>query len=66
MIRFIIKRQWRGPLDSVATLSHETIDIDVPGLEGILLGGFAENVGTQTDIRELVGIEILPEVGKCS
>ena len=58
MIRFIIKRH----LDNgrtVGTSGFETLDVDVPELEALLTGGGHDYAGSY-DIRELVGVEVLP------
>lgn len=58
MIRFIIKRHIDN-LRSVGTSSFETFDVAVPELEAALAGGGVDGAGSY-DIRELVGVEVLP------
>ena len=58
MIRFIIKRHFDNGR-TVGTSSFETFDVDVPDLEVALTGGGFDPAGSY-DIRELVGVEVLP------
>lgn len=59
MIRFIIKRHMDNAR-SVGTATFETLDAEVPALEAALLGGGYDSGGSY-DLRELVGVEILPK-----
>lgn len=59
MIRFIIKRHMDNGR-SVGTSTFETFDVDVPALETALTGGGHDNSGSY-DLRELVGVEVLPK-----
>lgn len=58
MIRFIIKRHMDNAR-TVGTSTFETIDVDVPELEAALTGGGHDFAGSY-DLRELVGVEVLP------
>ncbi len=58
MIRFIIKRHMDNGR-TVGTSTFETFVLDVPELEAALSGGGHDNGGSY-DIRELVGVEVLP------
>lgn len=58
MIRFIIKRHSDNGR-TVGTSSFETFDVDVPELESALTGGGHDHAGSY-DVRELVGVEVLP------
>lgn len=58
MLRFIIKRQQKCSVTGLETSCFETVDIDVPELEAIILGGGTGNGGY--DVREVAGIEALP------
>lgn len=62
MIRFIIKRDFRPQFCGASSVSYETVDIDVPELERILLGGGYGPDGH--DMRELAGVEIIPDENK--
>ena len=57
MLRFIIKRDVKDGCNGLTTSGFETVDIDVPELERILLGGGFSERGY--DCRELAGVEIL-------
>ena len=59
MIRFIIRRKIGDNISGYRTESLETVDINVPELEQILIGGGSGESGF--DIRELFGIEIIKE-----
>jgi hypothetical protein len=59
MIRFIIKRNFRPQFCGGEAISYETVDIDVPELERILLGGGYGPDGH--DMRELAGVVIIPD-----
>ena len=59
MIRFIIKRHMDNGR-TVGTASFETFDVDVPELEAALNGGGHDHAGSY-DVRELVGVEVLPK-----
>ena len=61
MIRFIIKRHMDNGR-TVGTAYFETIDVDVPELEGALTGGGHDHGGSY-DVRELVGVEVLTTAG---
>lgn len=57
MLRFIIKREVKDGHNGLTDSGFETVDIDVPELEAILLGGgFSEH---SYDHRLLAGVEIL-------
>lgn len=58
MIRFIIKRHMDNGR-TVGTSSFETFDVDVPELEAALTGG-GFDFACSYDLRELVGVEVLP------
>jgi hypothetical protein len=58
-LRFIIKQRTDNSYDAVASCLR-TIDIEAPALEAILAGGGQGIGGPGYDIRELVGVEILP------
>jgi hypothetical protein len=58
MIRFIIKRHMDNGR-TVGTATFETFDVDVPDLERALTGGGHDHAGSY-DLRELVGVEVLP------
>ena len=58
MLRFIIKREIKDGHNGLVDSGFETVDIDVPELERILLGGgFSDH---SYDHRALAGVEILP------
>lgn len=59
MIRFIIKRHTDNAR-TVGTSTFETLDVECPELEAALLGGGHDYAGSY-DLRELVGVEILPK-----
>lgn len=59
MIRFIIKRHMDN-CRTVGTSYFETFDVDVPQLEAALTGGGHDNGGSY-DLRELIGVEVLPK-----
>lgn len=58
MIRFIIKRHMDNGR-TVGTSTFETFVADVPDLEAALIGGGTDHAGSY-DIRELVGVEVVP------
>jgi len=58
VIRFIIKRHMDNGR-TVGTSTFETFDVDVPELEAALTGGGHDHAGSY-DVRELVGVEVLP------
>lgn len=58
MIRFIIKRHMDNGR-TVGTSYFETFDVDVPELENALTGGGTDHAGSY-DVRELIGVEVLP------
>ena len=59
MIRFIIKRKHKCQYSGAQQMTYETLDCQVPDLEGALLGGgYGEN---GYDIRDLEGAEVIPE-----
>lgn len=58
MLRFIIIRRQKDAISGAEWEGHQTVDIEVPGLEAILTGGgYGEN---GYDNRELLGVEVLP------
>ncbi|MBT2299205.1 hypothetical protein J7E70_01885 [Variovorax paradoxus] len=59
MLRFIIKQRMDNSYDCV-TERLVTLDVDVPELERVLAGGMQGKGGPGYDVRELVGVEILP------
>lgn len=60
MLRFIIKRNFQASYGPEME-GYETVDIDVPELERILLGGGMASGGPGHDIRNLEGVEILAQ-----
>lgn len=60
MIRFIIKRRLNDTVSRATQFIHETIDSDCPALEAALVGSTWGVKGY--DIREVIGIEVLPAV----
>lgn len=58
MLRFIIRRRCKDAHTGLDSEQFETIDINVPALEHVLMAGGHGAEGF--DIRELVGVEILP------
>jgi hypothetical protein len=58
VIRFIIKRHMDNGR-TVGTSTFETFDVNVPELEAALTGGGHDHAGSY-DVRELIGVEVLP------
>lgn len=61
MLRMIIRRRYKDQWNGLEMEDFETVDIDIQKLEQILTGGGTSENGY--DIRELVGVEVLPPNG---
>jgi hypothetical protein len=59
VIRFIIKRREDNGYGA-RTTNFETFDAPCPALEHALTGGGQAKGGPGYDLRELVGVEVLP------
>ena len=58
MLRFIIRRHFKDSVNGAVTEEYETVDASCGLLENALVqGGYSED---GYDIRELVGVEVLP------
>lgn len=57
MLRLIIRRRMKDSHNGLESEGFETVDMEVPELEQILLGGGMSDSGY--DVRELAGVEVL-------